>query len=176
MPQLAVPVSANDHMLGKPNAPVVLVEYADYQCPYCGDAFPIVKKVADTFGDQVCVVFRNFPLVQSHQQALPAALVAEFAAKQGHFWEVHDALYANQRALGVPLYAQILAQFKVSPQDLEAALNDPAAEARIRQDMDSGERSGVDGTPAFFINGTKFAPRGGFGDVFAEVQRLLGAR
>ena len=81
-----------------------------------------------------------------------------------------------RRALGVPLYAQILAQFKVSPQDLEAALNDPAAEARIRQDMDSGERSGVDGTPAFFINGTKFAPRGGFGDVFTEVQRLLGAR
>ncbi len=107
MSQLAVPVSANDHMLGKPNAPVVLVEYADYKCPYCGDAFPIVKKVADTFGDQACVVFRNFPLVQSHQQALPAALVAEFAAKQGHFWEVHDALYANQRALGVPLYAQI---------------------------------------------------------------------
>ena len=77
MTQLTVPVNEHDHMLGKPDARVVLVEYADYQCPYCCDAYPIVKQVAQEFAGQVCVVFRNFPLVQAHPEALPAAMVAE---------------------------------------------------------------------------------------------------
>lgn len=173
MTQLTVPVNEHDHMLGKPDARVVLVEYADYQCPYCGDAYPIVKQVAQEFAGQVCVVFRNFPLVQAHPEALPAAMVAEFAAQHGNFWEVHDALFENQRQLGIPLYAKILAKLNLSAQELEAALSNPATEQRIRSDIESGERSGVDGTPAFFINGKKFSPRDGFNDVLNTVRQLM---
>ena len=91
MTDLAVPVSASDHILGKPDAQVVLVEYGDYQCPYCGKAYPVVKQIAQQFADQVCVVFRNYPLAQAHAQALPAAVTAEFAAQHGKFWQAHDA-------------------------------------------------------------------------------------
>ena len=173
MSQLAVPVHAQDHMLGKPDASVVLVEYADYQCPYCGDAYPVVKQVAEAFGDQVCVVFRNYPLVNAHPEALHAAIVAEFAAENGKFWEAHDALFEHQRQLGVPVFAKIVADLGLSLQGLEKALQTRRAEERIRNDIDSGDRSGVNGTPAFFINDKKFEPRGGFDDVFAAVQAQL---
>src|SRR6218665_2402459 len=93
MSRLSVPVSANDHIQGRLDAAVVLVEYADYQCPYCGEAFSLVKRLQQRFGDELCLVFRNFPLVQSHPQALPAAITAEFAAVHGKFWEAHDALF-----------------------------------------------------------------------------------
>ena len=155
MADLAVPVSNSDHILGKPDAKIVLVEYGDYQCPYCGKAYPVVKQIAQQFADQVCVVFRNYPLAQSHPQALPAAVTAEFAAQHGKFWEAHDALYENQNALrdrDLEAYGRRLG---LDAQTIEAALNG-ANDARIQDDFSGGVRSGVNGTPTLFVNGLRY--------------------
>lgn len=173
MADLAVPVSNSDHILGKPDAKIVLVEYGDYQCPYCGKAYRVVKQIAQQFADQVCVVFRNYPLAQSHPQALPAAVTAEFAAQHGQFWEAHDALYENQHALGPEFYVQLLDSLKLPVADFKTAIENDAFEAKIRQDIDSGNRSGVNGTPAFYINGQSYQLRGGFDDLARHVESLL---
>lgn len=156
MSDLKAPVSSRDHVQGDPAAPLTLVEYGDYQCPYCAEAHGIVKALRERYGDELCYVFRNFPLTSHHPDALSAAMVAEFAAAQGAFWEVHDALYDNQRQLGVPLYSAIIGQFGLSDEQVMQALNDDAAEQKIRLDLESGMRSGVHGTPTFFINGRRY--------------------
>ncbi len=93
------PVGANDHVQGTANAPVTLVEYGDYECPYCGEAYPIVKALQERLGKQMRFVFRNFPLSEMHPHAEHAAEAAEAAGGQGKFWEMHDLLYENQDAL-----------------------------------------------------------------------------
>ena len=97
--RLTQPVSERDHVQGPPTAPVTLVEYGDYECPYCGAAYPIVKEVKRRLGDRLRFVFRNFPLGNMHPHAEHAAEAAEAAAAQGKFWEMHDELYEHQRAL-----------------------------------------------------------------------------
>src|SRR6202044_1590923 len=99
MATLKVPVTTEDHAQGPANAPVTLVEYGDYECPYCGQAYPIVKELQKLEGKSLRFVFRNFPLAQVHPHAVHAAYAAEAAAKQGKFWEMHDKLYENQQAL-----------------------------------------------------------------------------
>src|ERR1700749_1348974 len=95
----ALPVKDYDHIRGSLDAPFKLIEYGDYQCPYCGDAHQVVKEIQDQLGDQLCFVFRNFPLTEIHPHAEHAAEAAEAAAAQGHFWEMHDLLFENQNAL-----------------------------------------------------------------------------
>ncbi|MDR2954489.1 MAG: DsbA family protein, partial [Prevotella sp.] len=89
----------DDHVQGKPNAPVELIEYGDYQCPYCGKAYYIIKDIQEKMGDNLKFVFRNFPLTDLHEYALHAALASEAAGLQGKFWEMHDTLFENQRYL-----------------------------------------------------------------------------
>lgn len=173
MSKLAVPVGADDHVLGDPKARVVLVEYGDYQCPYCGQAAPVVQQAVREFGADLCVVFRNFPLTM-HPQALPAAVVAEFAAKHGQFWPAHDALYANQKRLGAELYGELMQQLGLPVDQFQQDVEADAFEAKIRADIDSGNRSGVQGTPAFFINAESYALRGGFDDLLNPIRALLG--
>src|SRR5262249_5272328 len=96
---LKIPVNASDHVLGKFDAPITLVEYGDYECPYCGAAYPIVKGVLSDLGSRVRFIFRNMPLAQIHPHALLAARGAEAAGEQDKFWEMHDALFENQRHL-----------------------------------------------------------------------------
>src|SRR5512132_3360495 len=97
---LSVPVSADDHAQGPPDAPVTLVEYGDYECPHCGRAYPIVRKVQLRLGDRLRFVFRNFPLSEAHPHAEHAAEAAEAAGTQGKYWEMHDTLFEHQQALG----------------------------------------------------------------------------
>src|SRR5260221_8486988 len=99
MAKLAVPVNAQDHIRGNPNAPLTLLEYGDYQCPYCGAAYPVVEQVRQHFGDRLRFVFRHFPLTQVHPAAESAAEAAEAAGAQGKFWEVHAMLFTHQYAL-----------------------------------------------------------------------------
>jgi protein-disulfide isomerase len=153
--RLTPPVSDSDHVQGPSSAPVTLVEYGDYECPYCGAAYPLVKELQRRLGDQLRFVFRNFPLTNAHPHAEHAAEAAEAAASQGKFWEMHDALYEHQDTL--------------ADQDIEALAegigldvgrfdDDMVAQkfaARVRADFMSGVRSGVNGTPAFFINGQR---------------------
>ena len=173
MSTLRTPISADDHLQGNLHAAVPVVEYGDYQCPYCGDAYPVVKELVRRHGQHIAVVFRNFPLTDAHPQAFNAALVAEFAAAQGQFWPVHDALYENQAALGPALYGQILQSLGKTPEDFQRAVDAGTYEARIRRDMESGLRSGVNGTPCFFINGQRFDPVGGFDSLLDAVGQLL---
>lgn len=149
-------VSARDHAEGPADAPVTLVEYGDYQCPYCGAAYPVVKRLQKTLGGKLRFVFRNFPLTQAHPYALIAAETAEAAALQGKFWEMHDLLYEQQKSLEPDLIPTWVKRLGL---DLEKLGNDIAQGVvgeRIREDRQSGIRSGVNGTPTFFINGARF--------------------
>ena len=153
MATLRIPITAEDHAQGPENAEVTLVEYGDYECPYCGQAYPIVQQVQKQFGKRLRFVFRNFPLSQMHPDAEAAAEVAEFAGAQGKFWEMHDQLYENQERLGEALYSDLAEKLKLSTTALHQALEQRTFETRVRADFNGGVRSGVNGTPAFFING-----------------------
>ncbi len=155
--QLTVPVAADrDHIQGPDGAPVTLVEYGDYECPYCGAAYPVLKEIQAQMGDGLRFVFRNFPITSSHPRAEKAAEAAEAAATQGHFWEMHGQLYEHQQQLTgehLHAYAQALGlDLKRFDQDLADNVFAP----RVREDFMSGVRSGVNGTPTFFINGVRY--------------------
>ncbi len=156
-PTLTPPLGKEDHIWGSPNAPAKLVEYGDYQCPYCGDAFPIIKQVCQAMGDRLCFAFRNFPLADIHQYALQAAEAAEAAGAQGKFWQMHDMLFENQPNLN---YGHLQAYARLIGLDLERFERELANHTylpRIREDFNSGIRSGVQGTPTFFVNGVRYA-------------------
>jgi formate-nitrite transporter family protein len=150
---MPLPISDRDHVQGLPDAPVTLLEYGDYECPYCGLAHPIVKRVQRALGRNLRFAFRNFPLVEAHPHALAAAQTAEAAAFQKAFWPMHDRLFGHQDALDEPdllTYAQEL------DLDLARFLRDARGRMvhqRIAVDVESGVRAGVEGTPVFFING-----------------------
>ena len=152
MSQLSVAVHDGDHVQGPASAPVTLVEYGDFQCPSCGQAFPIVKEVQKHFGDQLRFVFRQFPLEQ-HLMAEPAAETSEFAAAQGKFWPMHDGLYEKQNELGPELFTTLAKELHLDVKALEQALDEGAYADRVTADLESGEASGVSGTPTFYING-----------------------
>jgi len=154
-PKLVLPVSERDHIRGPASAPVTLVEYGDYQCPYCGEANPIVEEVQRELGAKLRFVFRNFPLAEIHPHAEHAAEIAEAAATHNKFWEVHDLLYAHQNALGDQQLAEYAALVHLSAAEIKSALIQHAYQGRIHEDFMSGVRSGVNGTPTFFINGVR---------------------
>jgi protein-disulfide isomerase len=153
---LSVPVGPDDHSSGPEDAKLTVVEYGDYQCPYCGQAFPIVEKLRNTFADSMRFVFRNFPLGEVHPHAVAAAEMAEAVALQGKFWEMHDALYENQRDLSdaaLRRYAQAVGA------DVDKAQSDLASggpEKRVEADFEGAIRSGANGTPTFFVNGVRY--------------------
>jgi protein-disulfide isomerase len=153
---LSVPVTEQDHVQGSPSAPVTLVEYGDYECPHCGRAYPIVKAVQAQLGRQLRFVFRNFPLGEAHPHAQHAAEAAEAAAAQGHFWEMHDALFEHQRALDDAHLVQYARAVGLDERRFTDALTSHEFTARVRRDFIGGVRSGVNGTPTFFINGVRY--------------------
>jgi protein-disulfide isomerase len=155
MTRLSAAVNAKDHTQGDPKAPVTLVEYGDYQCPSCGQAYPIVKRLQKHFGKRLSFVFRNFPLTQIHQYAEPAAETAEYAGAHHKFWEMHDLLYENQERLDYDLLDELSQQLNLDPEELTRAMESKQFEARVRADFSTGVRSGVNGTPTFFINGQR---------------------
>jgi protein-disulfide isomerase len=152
---LKIAVNDQDHVKGHADAPCTLVEYGDYECPHCGRAHPIVKLVEAHFGDRLRFVFRNFPLTQIHPNAEPAAEVAEFAGSLGRFWDMHDLLFKNQSRLGEELFEELSAQLDLEPADMYQALENNTFTNRVRADFTGGVRSGVNGTPTFFINGQR---------------------
>jgi len=152
MATLKVPVTPEDHIQGDPNAQLTLLEYGDYECPHCGRAHPIVKRVQKHFGRRLRFVFRNFPLTQIHPHAQTAAETAEFAGANGRFWEMHDLIFENQDRLGLPLLLALTEELGLDPQALREALTTGEFEPRVRRDFLSGVRSGVNGTPTFFVN------------------------
>jgi len=152
---LTVPVGERDHIQGPDGAPVTLVEYGDFECPYCGQAYLIVRELMARMGDQVRLAFRNFPLTQMHPHAQHAAEAAECAGAQGKFWEMHDLLYENQDALEDDDLVSYAAQIGLDMDRFQIELAQHAHADRVREDFMSGVRSGVNGTPTFFINGRR---------------------
>jgi protein-disulfide isomerase len=153
---LTVPVSEDrDHIQGPADAPATLLEYGDYECPYCGAAYPIVKEVQARMGQRLRFVFRNFPISTSHPHAEQAAEAAEAAAAQGRFWEMHDLLYENQRRLGDQDLRSYAGTLGLDVETFDEELAEHVHAARVREDFMSGVRSGVNGTPAFYINGAR---------------------
>src|SRR5438067_8894954 len=140
-------VSQRDHQQGPETAPVTLVEYGDFECPYCGQAYPIVKELMAQMGEQVRLAFRNFPLTQMHPHAQHAAEGAEGAAVQGRFWEMHDMLFEHQAALEDDDLVSYATQIGLDVDRFQIELAQHAHANRIREDFMNGVRSGVNGTP-----------------------------
>lgn len=155
MSALRIPVTPADHIQGDADAPVMLVEYGDYECPHCRHAYPIVKRVQEHLGSRLGFVFRNFPLNEIHPNAESAAEAAEFAAARGRFWEMHDGIFEHQDALGLPLLLELAAELGLPADALGRALGDREYATRVKEDFMGGVRSGVNGTPTFFINGQR---------------------
>ncbi len=156
-PKLEIPVAPErDHIEGPVNAALTLVEYGDYQCPYCGAAYPEVKKVQKELGSELRFVFRNFPLTNMHEHAMNAAETAEAASAQGKFWPMHDFLYEHQATLGDPSVALGYAKKLVlDTQRFEREIAQHVYQKRIKDDFMGGVRSGVNGTPTFYVNGVR---------------------
>lgn len=153
---LTPPVSERDHIAGRADARLTLIEFGDYQCPYCGAAYPIVKQLQADLGDALRFVFRNFPLTEIHPYAMVAAEAAEAAARQGKFWEMHAVIYENQDELEpsiLPVWAQ---KIRLAVNEFGRAIKEGLVTERIKEDLKSGIGSGVNGTPCFFINGVRF--------------------
>ncbi|HXA92133.1 MAG TPA: thioredoxin domain-containing protein [Steroidobacteraceae bacterium] len=150
---LAVPVSAVDHVLGPEHAPVTIVEYADFECPNCKQAAPAVKLLLSRFATTARVAFRHFPLEAAHPHALAAAEAAECAGGQGQFWPMHDLLFENQLHLKQHDLRSYAERLGLDMARFIAEMDDHVYLQRIREHVDGGQRSGVRSTPGFFVNG-----------------------
>jgi protein-disulfide isomerase len=155
MSVLTVPVNEHDHIRGSRTAPVVLLEYGDFECPACGMAYPIVKALEARLGATLAVAFRHFPLSTVHPHAQRAAEAAEAAGAQGAFWPMHDTLYENQDALEDTDLVDYAAQLGMDVPRFASDLGAHRHAAKVRADFTSGVRSGVNGTPTFFVNGVR---------------------
>lgn len=153
---LKVPVTSDDHIQGKMDAPITLVEYGDFQCPYCGAAYPIIKEVQNNFGDQLRFVFRHFPLAEVHEFAKDAACTSEFAGAYNKFWEMHDEIYENQDMLSDEMLVQLTNSMGLNSKELLKAIESKRFDSKIQKNFMGGVRSGVNGTPSFFINDHRY--------------------
>ena len=171
MSKLKIQVGPEDHIQGDEGAKCTLVEYGDYECPHCARAHPIVKQIQRHFGKNLRFVFRNFPLSQSHPHAESAAEAAEFAASHGKFWEMHDLLFENQSRLGDPLYGELAEELGLSSAELRKSLSGREYLPRVRADFAGGVRSGVNGTPTFFVNGQRHDGSYEYEDLRAAIEK-----
>lgn len=156
MSKLTPPLNKNDHVLGTPHAPIELVEYGDFQCPYCGAAYPVIKQIKERLDKKLRFAFRHFPLAKQHEYALPAAIAAEAAARQNSFWEMHDILYERQAELSEYAFLEFAEELGLNIPTFKMDLLDPSLAEKVELDFENGIRSGVNGTPSFFINGNKY--------------------
>ncbi|HYO65860.1 MAG TPA: thioredoxin domain-containing protein [Archangium sp.] len=151
-----IQMGPEDHVDGPREAPIILVEYGDYQCPYCAKAYVSVKHVKEVLGERLCFVFRNFPLTHLHPDAMPAAEAAEAAGAQGRFWDMYGVLYENQRELEVPALVGYAEELGLDVERFERDLEEHRFLERIRREVREGERIGAKGTPSFFLDGQRY--------------------
>jgi protein-disulfide isomerase len=156
MSKLNPPVSKNDHIQGSPDALLELVEYGDFECPHCGAAHPIVKRIQKEFGKKLKFVFRHFPITNAHPHAFSAAVAAEAAGRQRKFWEMHDLIYEHQTQLSDSAFLAFANVLGLNMTLFEQDFQDQELSDKVEADFESGIRSGVNGTPSFYINGEKY--------------------
>lgn len=155
-PNLVVPISDHDHVIGPNDAPLTLVEYGDFECPYCGMAYPIIERIRAKLGDGMRYVYRYFPLQESHPHAEHAAEAAEAAGAQGKFWEMHHALFEHQKMLDDRALEGYASSLHLDVARFSSELAKGVYADRVHQDVVAGARSGVNGTPTFFVNGMRY--------------------
>jgi protein-disulfide isomerase len=153
---LRIPVSDKDHIHGSPDAPIELLQYGDYQCPFCWKAYPIVKDLQRQLGDRLRFVFRNFPLTKVHPHAKIAAMASEAADQQGKYWEMHDMLYQHHKRLNYDSLVEHAGKLELDIPRFEKDMQNKELDEKIEADFYYGLRSGVNATPTFFINGEKY--------------------
>jgi len=156
MSKLIIPQNNKDHITGNIKGTVTLVEYGDFQCPSCGEAYPIVKEILKIKGDTLKFIFRNFPLYQIHTHALHAAYAAESAGKQNKFWEMHDKLLENQEYLGDKDLQQYAKDLSLDINQFTKDMKSDEIAKKVEEDINGAIESGVNATPTFFVNGISF--------------------
>ena len=156
MNQLILPVNSEDHIFGNPAAAFELVEYGDYECPYCGRAYPIVKNIQQQLGTELKFVFRNFPLRKIHPNAFMASIATEAAGLQDKFWEMHDIIFENQKTLDSENIFLFAGNLGLDIERFKDDIQQRSLIDKVEKDFESGIRSGVNRTPTFFINGKKY--------------------
>ena len=155
-PSLAVPLGERDHLIGPTDGKMVLVEYGDYQCPQCQLAALVVEELIGKLGSELTFAFRHFPLVRVHPDAHRAAQAAEAAGAQGKFWEMHRILYERQEELGAERLLKYAAEIVLDVEQFGEELKSGKYMQRVQEDLAGGMRSGVSGTPTFFVRNKKF--------------------
>jgi protein-disulfide isomerase len=161
-----------DHVVGRANAPITLVEYGDFECPFCGRSYPAVRQIRGELGDQLRFVFRHYPRPE-HAHARHAAEAAEAASAQGHFWEMHDRLFEHQNALTDTDLVHYAANLGLDVERFQHDLTSHTYRDRVQRDVQSGARSDVHGTPTFFINGVKHEGPDTFDDLMSAIRQRL---
>src|SRR5271154_5366273 len=167
---LTLPVAKRDHIQGPSDAPIMLVEYGDYECPYCGEAYPIIKAIQERLGDRLCFAFRNFPLINSHPHAQHAAEAAEAAGAQGKFWEMHDLLFEHQKALDEADLVAHATALGLDAARFAEALRAHTHAARVHAEAVTGVHT-VRSNPTFFLNGARFEDTPDLPTLTAAVER-----
>jgi protein-disulfide isomerase len=152
---LKVPIHTSDHVQGSRNAPAILLEYGDFECPHCGRAHYIVKRLQQTFQHRIAFVFRNFPLSNIHPHAELAAEGAEAAGARGKFWQMHDWLFEHQEDLDLENIVEAAEAMRLDTVSFLSDIENEVCRDKIRADFMGGVRSGVNGTPTFFVNGVR---------------------
>jgi protein-disulfide isomerase len=173
-PRLVSPVGARDHVRGSAEAPVILLEYGDFECPHCANAYPGVKDLHRRFGDGLRFVFRHFPLTNVHPHAQAAAEASEWAATQGAFWPLHDRIYEQQQELVEGRLMGLVERLGLDVAALGRALDAHTYFTRVKEDFLDGIESGVKGTPAFFLEGVLH--QGDLDSLAADIERRLARR
>lgn len=175
-PTLRPPVGDRDHIRGPADAPVTLVEYADYECSHCREVALIIERLRERFGDRLRYVVRHFPISTLHPHAQLAAEAAEAAAAQGKFWEMHDLLFAYTGSLHRQKLVEFARELDLDVERFERELDEHVRAERVRQDFRSGVRSGANGTPTFFLNGVRYDGAWDLDSLVAEVRKPLGVQ
>ncbi len=175
-PTLAVPVNDADHVLGPASARVTLVEYSDFECPACGRTYPLVHALLDRFGDSVRFVYRHFPIMDLHPHAVTAAEAAEAAAAQNRFWPMYHLLFEDQEALEPDDLLECALEADLDPERFERQLASHVYLPRVEQFLQSGLRSGVASTPAFFVNGAYVDLALGYEELYQAIEDGVNGR
>jgi NhaA family Na+:H+ antiporter len=176
MAKLTMPIGEGDHVQGRRDAPVTFVEYGDYECPHCLQAQSIVRELQERLGDRFSYIYRHFPIRTSHVHAQHAAEAAEAAAAQGKFWEMHDKLFANQDALDDESLVRLAGEIGLDVERFRRELESHMYAGRVSDYFRSGVRSGVNGTPTFYINGERYDGPWDVESLEEEIERPLGVQ
>ncbi|MEO8770808.1 MAG: thioredoxin domain-containing protein [Ferruginibacter sp.] len=170
MSSLKPGVNPRDHQLGNAHASITLVEFGDYECPHCGIAHPLIQRLLKEFDGKINFVFRNFPLQEVHPHAYISALAAEAAGKQGKFWKMHDLIFENQLRLNNNFLFELAEDIQLDTERFAKDWKSKDGEEKVEHDFESGVRSGVNGTPGFFINGNQLV---GYNETYESLLRPI---